>query len=237
MPATKSTPKRRASRKRYEPISELIGNFDGKVDVESKLVTEVALLGAKSRNGRVYTEQALQQAAGCLEGAKVFINHREPAGNSRSFRPHDVRDYVGRVQGVYVDESDMVRARRFVVHNQEHWPLVEVAKSDPSAFGFSIDGLAQVKAGEVLSVKEIASVDLVAQPATVSGLFEHSGDNDMESRTSPKPSCVKLEVTSSMRSRNRSAPSSKNRKSKSPRCKSNSTSCVKRLATGKSTRS
>lgn len=155
-------------------ITELT-DLDAKADAETKTLRDVAILGSVSRNGRRYSPGALQDAIRVFEGARVFANHREERNGK--IRPHDVRDYVGRISGLFLD-GDMVRAREMRVVNSEFWPLIEAGLRDPGAFGLSIDGNGRIRKGVVESIKSARSVDLVSDPATVSGLFEQEEEDD-----------------------------------------------------------
>ena len=46
-----------------------------KLDKEKGLIQGVKILGSTSRNGRIYTPQALSDAAGLYEGVKVYDGH------------------------------------------------------------------------------------------------------------------------------------------------------------------
>jgi hypothetical protein len=91
----------------------------------------VAILGRKSKNGRVYSDRALQSAARVYEGSRVYVNHNFGADRGQ---PRDVTQYVGRVDGLFVD-GDIVRAAEFTVCNENFWPLVASIGRDPRAFG------------------------------------------------------------------------------------------------------
>lgn len=156
-----------------------VTDFDGEADKENHVFRNVAVLGSHSRNGRRYTNAALQSAARVFEGTRVFLNHREQQGTRT--KPHDVRDYVGRLTGLHVD-GDLVRARELTVVNESHWPLLTSIDKDPKAFGLSIDGEGKMKKNEVTEVTAGRSVDLVSDPATVRGLFEEidNGADEMK---------------------------------------------------------
>jgi len=153
---------------REEKIREVTA-LGGTVDEEGRALLDVAVLGAKSRNGRTYSEGALSSAAAVFEGAKVFLNHR-PRG---SREPHKVQDFVGRLSGLHRAEGGQVRARRLNVVVEAHWPLVrDLATKDPTAAGLSIVADGETRGKTVTRITASESVDLVSDPAATSGLFE-----------------------------------------------------------------
>jgi len=142
----------------------------GRIDIEKKTVHDVAILGPQSANGRTYSKRALEDAVRVFEGARVYVNHRRRS-NGRT-EPRDVRDYLGRLEGVHLAGDGKVRADSLHVVNENHWPLVQISERDPAAFGLSIDGEGVMHGREVVNIRKAHSVDLVSEPATLKGLFE-----------------------------------------------------------------
>lgn len=150
------------------------GNFE---------LLDVTVLGPVSRNlkqdgqGRKYLPQALEAAARLFEGVKVYLDHAEiidmPDGTQK-VTPHRVNEYVGRLFGTKVVDG-RVRAEKLVVYNRLHEPLISsIANSDPTGIGLSPDfNTVRDENDDVVDVLEAYSVDLVAEPATTSGLYEH----------------------------------------------------------------
>ena len=145
------------------------------VDREAGVIRGVKLLGLASRNGRRYREQALAEAVGLYEGAKVNINH--PKGHPLS--PRDYQDRLGVVRGV------QFRARRRAVRRLALQPqhalseqLVWDAEHAPQNVGMSHNVLARTtRDGDetvVEAITKVQSIDLVADPATTSGLYEQA---------------------------------------------------------------
>ena len=174
----KSTKKR----PRYERFTEIAQvKLGGRLDHDTKIVHDVAILGPRSQNGRTYTPQALQDAVKVFEGKRVFLNHRET--NGRQTKPHSAADYIGRLSGLHLGADGKVHAREFRVVNEQHWPLISAGEKDPEAFGLSIDGEGEIRKGVVHSIRKGHSVDLVSEPATNKGLFEQQESdevNDMD---------------------------------------------------------
>ncbi len=140
------------------------------VDSKKGLISGVKILGLESKNGRVYTPEAIRNAAGLYEGKRVNVDHTEP-GESRSYR-----DRMGKLQNIMVRE-DGLYGDLFV--NPQH-PLAEQlfwdAEHAPENVGLSHDVTGKVtrRGGKatVEAIETVRSVDLVANPATTAGLFE-----------------------------------------------------------------
>lgn len=140
-----------------------------RVDRQRGLISGVKILGTQSRNGRVYSPQALADAAKLYEGKPVNVDHVD--GTRRSYR-----DRIGRIVNVRL-EADGLYGDLLV--NPKH-PLAEQlfwdAEHCPDNVGLSHDaqGRTRVANGRVIveSIEAVRSVDLVAEPATTSSLYE-----------------------------------------------------------------
>lgn len=157
-------------------------------------LVNVTLLGPVSLNrkengdGRRYLPQALEAAARLFEGVKVYLDHAKieelPDGTVK-VAPHKVEEYVGRIFGTKVVDG-RVRGDRLVVYNKLHIPLISsIASSDPTGIGLSPDfNTVRDDNDDVVDVLEAFSVDLVAEPATTHGLYEH---RSTEEKIMPDP--------------------------------------------------
>ncbi|MDO4549659.1 MAG: hypothetical protein Q4C96_00230 [Planctomycetia bacterium] len=144
-----------------------------RVNREEGIIHGVKILGLESRNGRNYAPEALDEATIFYEGAKVNINH--PKGDPTS--PRDYQDRLGNIRNVIFQQNAGLFADLYF--NPHHFlaeQLIWDAEHSPKNVGFShnvraiterVDGKVQVK--KILCVN---SVDLVADPATTTGLFE-----------------------------------------------------------------
>src|SRR5882757_2440113 len=146
-----------------------------RVDRTAGVIRGVKLLGLNSRNGRRYRENALTDAIGLYEGAKVNINH--PKGHPLS--PRDYQDRLGVVRGVEFRAGEGLFGD--LHFNPKHLlseQLVWDAEHAPQNVGMSHNVLARTKReGEetvVEAITKVQSIDLVADPATTSGLYEHA---------------------------------------------------------------
>lgn len=159
----------------HVPLCEYLGWGDQciKVDAQAGVIYGVKVLGLSSRNGRRYSEQALQQAVPLYEGARVNINH--PKGDATA--PRDYRDRLGFLRAVRYREGEGLFADlHFNPKHDVAERLIWDAEHAPQNVGLSHNVLAHVEhRGEtpvVTEIHRVLSVDLVADPATTSGLFE-----------------------------------------------------------------
>jgi hypothetical protein len=146
-----------------------------RVDRTAGVIRGVKLLGLMSRNGRRYREHALVEAVGLYEGAKVNINH--PKGHPLS--PRDYQDRLGVVRGVQFRSGEgLFGDLHFNPKHALSEQLVWDAEHAPQNVGMSHNVLARTsRHGDetvVEAITKVQSIDLVADPATTSGLYEHS---------------------------------------------------------------
>lgn len=161
-----------------------------RVDRAAGVIRGVKLLGLASRNGRRYREGALIEAVGLYEGAKVNINH--PKGHPLS--PRDYQDRLGVVRGVAFRAGEgLFGDLHFNPKHALSEQLVWDAEHAPQNVGMSHNVLARTsKSGDetvVEAITKVQSIDLVADPATTSGLYEHvEGRGSRDDGHEPEPS-------------------------------------------------
>jgi hypothetical protein len=158
-----------------------------KVDRTAGVIRGVKLIGFESRNNRIYPPKVLKEAVHLYEGAKVNIDHPERGpGQERKYSDRfgaikNVRFVEG--QGLYGD-----------FHFNPHHPMTEQvlwdAENNPEALGFSHNAtlrLGKPQGGKevIESIVQIRSMDLVADPATTTSLFESENMDEM-----PTPSAA-----------------------------------------------
>lgn len=158
-----------------EPLQEYVDSrgVPIRIDRQSGVIRGVKLLGLKSRNGRSYLPDALDQAAALYEGAKVNVNHAK----RHPLAPRDYQDRIGSMRNVQVRRDEGLFADFH--YNPKHAlseQLLWDAQHAPENVGFSHNVLARTsRHGDQIVVEAITaveSVDLVADPATTEGLFE-----------------------------------------------------------------
>ena len=156
-----------------------------RVDRAAGVIRGVKLLGLASRNGRRYREDALIEAVGLYEGAKVNINH--PKGHPLS--PRDYQDRLGVVRGVQFRAGDgLFGDLHFNPKHALSEQLVWDAEHAPQNVGMSHNVLARTsRSGDetvVEAITKVQSIDLVADPATTSGLYEQAEMSVAEQQSS-----------------------------------------------------
>jgi hypothetical protein len=160
-----------------EMLQEFVSSrgVDMRVDSQHSVIRGVKLLGLTSRNGRTYLPAALAQAARLYEGAKVNVNHAK--GNPLAAR--DYQDRLGSIRGVAVREGeglfgDLHFNPKHALAEQLLWDAVHA----PENVGFShnVEARTSRQGGQTVveAILRVQSVDLVADPATTHGLFEHA---------------------------------------------------------------
>jgi hypothetical protein len=148
------------------------------VDRAGGVIRGVKLLGLRSRNARRYCEDALRDATSLYEGTRVNVNH--PKGHPLS--PRDYQDRLGVIRGVRfrVGEGlfgDLYFNPKHALSEQLVWD----AEHAPQNVGMSHNVLARTRrSGQetvVEAITKVQSIDLVADPATTAGLFEHADES------------------------------------------------------------
>ncbi len=142
------------------------------VDAENGVIRGVKVLGLQSQNGRRYLKEAVGKAAPLYEGRVVNIDHPNRAGEqvpvSRRF---------GWLESVTQHQDGSLWADLHYLTSHPAAPaVVEAARRNPKLLGLSHNarGREVRRAGEnvIEAIEAVNSVDLVADPATVAGLFE-----------------------------------------------------------------
>ncbi len=171
------------------------------IDRAAAVIRGVKLLGLTSKNGREYPAAVLERARALYEAAKVNVNH--PKGHPSA--PRDYQDRIGVIRSVEVRTGeglfgDLHYNPKHVLAEQLAWD----AEHAPENVGFSHNVRARTtRRGDAVIVEEILavnSVDLVADPATTSGLFEGeaagaTGSASAESGATASPDSTAARVT------------------------------------------
>lgn len=166
---------RRRSSDLLERVSSLPRDLKSRrIDRDKGILYGVKVLGTTSTNdgGRKYLPEAIQRAAKLYEGISVRIDHPDDPEQQRSSN-----DVFGWLKNVRVANDGCLYAD---LHYFKSHPfasrLVEAVERNPRAFGLShnASGETEQKQGMLLvhEITEVRSVDLVADPATTTGLFE-----------------------------------------------------------------
>lgn len=145
----------------------------GRVDRVNGFIRGVKILGRSSRNGREYSNAAIQEAAKLYEGIGVNLNHPSRATPNAS-RP--VEDGIGWLENVKVLADGVYGDLAVIKSHPRAETVFEFAERNPTRFGLSHNagGNVVTRNGRqiVESVGTVRSVDLVQNPATNASLFE-----------------------------------------------------------------
>jgi hypothetical protein len=157
-----------------------------RVDRPRAVIQGVKVLGLESRNGRTYLPEALAQAAGLYEGAKVNVNH--PRGGPLA--PREYQERIGVLRGAVARPEGLFADLHYNPKHALAEQLLWDAEHAPENVGLSHHVEARTaRRGEqtvVEAILKVQSVDLVADPATTRGLFESAGGTD--GSPGPQPS-------------------------------------------------
>jgi hypothetical protein len=137
---------------------------------EDGVVVGVPVLGAKSRNNRVYTTECMQECFSLYEEAPVFIDHSTSGRRSE--------EKLGLIKNArYCEESQQIRGD---LHLLTTHPLYNRIKEDLdrnlNLFGLShsaeVWGVNEAGQLKINKIEKVNSVDLVSSPATLKSLTE-----------------------------------------------------------------
>ncbi len=149
-------------------------NASLRVDREAGIIRGVKILGTESANGRTYTREAIRDAKHLYEGVRVNVDH--PAAG-RGNEPRSYRDRLGHLEAVTDFASGLYGELHFNPKHRLAEQLMWDAEHTPQNLGLShnVSGRTTRKNGRVVveAILTVHSVDLVADPATTAGLFEH----------------------------------------------------------------
>lgn len=161
------------------PITEFVDNrgLTLRVDSAAGIVHGVKVLGLKSANGRVYRESAVSRAIRMYEGAKVNIDHPEGAND----RPRSYGDRFGHLKNIRQESDGLYGDLHFNPKHRLAEQFAWDAEHASENVGLSHNVMARTSKenGQIVveEILKVNSVDLVADPATTRGLFEHEEQN------------------------------------------------------------
>lgn len=162
-----------------EPITEHVADWRDEglhVDAVERVVRNVVLSGAVSKNGHRYTPEALQQAALLYPRKPVFLDHAPNA--ARPFE-RSTRDLVGTILEARFEDG-RVRGDIQVLDTEAGRTFLALIEARQPAVGMSHVVLAQRGANPqiVENIHDVVSVDAVVFPATTQGLRESHADDE-----------------------------------------------------------
>lgn len=153
------------------------------VDRDAGIIRRVKVLARTSRNGREYSDRALNEAARLYAGIGVNLNHPD---RRETHLERPVEAGFGWLEAVEVEADGVYADLHFLKSHPQAAVIVEAAERNPQRFGLSHNAEGKVAQCDgktiVESIERVRSVDVVQNPATNSGLFE-SEEQDMSRRT------------------------------------------------------
>lgn len=172
----------------------------GRIDSDAGWIRGVKVLGVRSKNGRRYTAESLRRAAALYEGVKVNVNHARQGGEGT----RDYRDRIGTMRGVrFVEGEGLYADLHFNPRHPLAGQLTWDAEHAPEHAGFShyVEATTRRERGEVIveKIDKVHTVDLVADPATTSGMFESVAEE--EHRDEPSEAAALREEVERLRLR------------------------------------
>jgi len=164
------------------------GFFDEQTKIEGNVIHNVSLLGPKSLNGRIYTRQAMEDAAKLYNGVQIFANHpsyQDLTGTGgRRFE-----DLAGKVMNTRI-VGDRVKGDVVLISDEPIGAkLKRIAEEMPGVAGFSHRARGEATTAEdgtqvIERIEEVAALEIVVDPATTKGLFE-STESSMATKKKP----------------------------------------------------
>jgi len=156
-----------------EELVEQVRDWRGSdlaIDSSQRVVKNVVLSGANSRNGHRYTEESLRQGAGLYVKKPVFLDHA-----TGGIRPQErsTRDLVGSITSARYEEG-RIRGDIQVLGTEAGETFLELVASNTPQVGMS--HVVVVERGRdpkvVETIRDVISVDAVVYPATTTTFQE-----------------------------------------------------------------
>ncbi len=183
--------------KRVNVLEYAGGSKPHRVDREKGIIHEVKIIGHVSSSGRRYSPTALAEAKSLYEGARVNVNHGNPArpGEDRNFY-----DWFGALHNVRESQDGLYGELHYLKTHAIADRVCEAAERFPDKFGLSHDAVVMESHHDGVTVyntiSRVRSVDLVCKPGTTRGIFESEGSQAMDPST-PAEVAIELPVADS----------------------------------------
>lgn len=152
-------------------LQERMSASTSRVDRTANVIRGVKIIGETSVNGRRYPRATLEAAVGHYEGIAVNVDHPAKGQESRSYK-----DRIGYLSGVHYREGGLFGDLHLNPKHPQAEQLLYDAEHSPNSVGLShnVRGKSRRENGVdvIEEITRVLSVDLVADPASVKGLFE-----------------------------------------------------------------
>jgi len=159
-----------------DEVCESLANSGAIVDRDASLIRGVKILGFTSKNKRTYPPEIVRQSVEQYEGKRVNLDH--PDANQLG-KPRSVRDRFGTLTGVrFVEGKGLFADLKFNPKHAAADQITWAAENDAGSIGFSHNATVKTRQGNdgnvvVEGILSVRHVDIVADPATTDGVFEH----------------------------------------------------------------
>lgn len=161
-------------------VETTYSNDEIDVDEDAGIIRNVKILGPKSRNGRDYSVNAMEQASKFYEGIQVNIDHPDPNNPGKE---RGVVEGIGVIRSPRVEKTGVYGDLHYLTKHRDSPVIVERAQKMPNTFGLSHNATGNVRSKDgrdvVEEIESVRSVDIVSDPATNSGLFESMENKKM----------------------------------------------------------
>lgn len=142
------------------------------VDRDCMVIRGAKIIGIESRNGRTYSDSALDKLTGFYEGMSVNVDHDRSKPNPE----RKMADGFGVLKNVQRRADGIYGDLHYLREHSLAPMILERAERMPESFGLShsAEGRVVRKNGKLIveDVAAVHSVDIVREPATTNGLFE-----------------------------------------------------------------
>jgi len=156
-----------------------------RVDRKRGILRDVKVLGRFSRNGREYLPAVMRGAVHLYDGIKICMEHL-----TKGRKQELVGDTIGVLRNPNFRDDAIFGDLHILKSHPKAEYILDVAESVPNSIGLSHDAEGETRQRRgmddvVTSLTKINSVDLVACPASVGGLFESGGHSQAQSAQYP----------------------------------------------------
>lgn len=171
-------------------MSKFIEKVSTSGEVADGKIINVKILGYNSKNGRVYSREAVNAAVDKYNDSQIYVNH---SGGARK-----VEDKFGKFTNVHATDEGLFGDVTFLETHPMTPRFAEDIKKNLNMFGMShsIIGSSSKKDGieTVDEITSVESVDIVSNPATTCGFFEQVEVIEEVEVEAPQPVEDKTEV-------------------------------------------
>lgn len=152
-------------------FTEDVAAAHDRIDREAGVIYGVHVLGAESRNGRRYSEQAMQTGVSLYENRVVYVDHRKGAPAERS-----LLEAFGHLKSLRREGEKVVGDLHYLkTHAAAPQLLERIEREMPIGLSHDAEGPMDRTGRIVEDLTHVYSVDLVLNPATNQSLFESEG--------------------------------------------------------------